>query len=135
MSDVVPSTHRDILTKEGFAHLASIGPDGEPQSHPVWYEYRDGDVLVSTTEGRQKLANVRDDPRVALTIEDPGNPYRYIEIRGTVDSIDQDEDQSFIDSLAQRYLSEETYPWSQPGDERVILVITVLKTNTMGEAA
>ena len=132
MTQSIPESHRDILEKEGFAHLASIGPDGQPESHPVWYAYHDGNVLISTTEGRQKLENVRRDPRVALTIQDPDDPYRYIEIRGTVDSIRTDGDRSFIDSLAKRYLGADEYPWHQPGDERVIIAISPARTNTMG---
>lgn len=135
MSVTIPSGHEDILERTGFAHLASIGPDGEPQSHPVWYEWSDGRLKVSTTEGRQKLANIRRDPRVSATIQDPDDPYRYIEIRGKVDTISDDPESTFIDSLARRYLGEDTYPGHQPGDRRVILAIEPQKVNTMGSSS
>lgn len=127
----IPDSHRDILQREGFAHLASIGPDGEPQSHPVWYEFDGANLRISTTEGRQKLENIRRDGRVAMTIQDPSDPYRYIEVRGRVNTIEPDSRNEFIDSLAARYLDQE-YPWHQPGDRRVIISIKPIKTNTMG---
>lgn len=128
----IATTHEDLLERKGFAHLASIGPDGEPQSHPVWYASRGDRVLISTTEGRQKLRNVQRDRRVSLTIQDPDDPYRYIEVRGRVVDVEDDPDRSFIDSLAQKYLDQPEYPFHQPGDQRRIIVVEPVKSNTMG---
>ena len=123
MSDVIPDSHLDLLEGAGFLHLASIGPDGEPQSHPVWYQLEDGLVKVSTTKDRQKFRNIERDPRVAGTVLDADNPYRYLEVRGRVAKIEEDPEQAFIDVLAKRYLGEDEYPYKQPGDERVVLYI------------
>jgi PPOX class probable F420-dependent enzyme len=120
--DVIPDSHRDLLDAEGFAHLASIGPDGEPQSHPVWYDFQDGQVWVSTTKSRQKHRNVQRDPRVALSILDPKNPYRYLEVRGRV-TVEDDPDKKLIDFLAQKYLGADEYPHKSPSEERVVLRI------------
>ena len=129
---VVPESHKDLLEAKGFAHLASNGPEGAPQVHPVWYDL-DGDrITVSTTKSRQKYRNLQRDPRVALTILDPENPYRYVEIRGRVAEMEDDPDDRFIDRLANKYLGQDTYPWKAPGDERVKIFIEAEKVNTMG---
>lgn len=131
-TDVIPDSHDDLLEAPGFAHIASLGPEGEPQSHPVWYDWRDGELLVSTTKSRQKYRNYQRDPRVAITILDPEQPYRYLEIRGRVTEIEDDPEQAFIDVLAKKYLGTDSYPWRKPGEERVIVHIRPDKANTMG---
>src|SRR5947209_2339924 len=71
-------------------------------------------------------------PRIALSIVDPANPYRYLEIRGTVVEIREDPDLDFINSMAQKYLGQEKYPWHRPGDERVVIVVQPERTTQMG---
>lgn len=131
-ADVIPESHRDILDATGFAHLASLGPEGEPQSHPVWYDFLDGKLRISTTKQRQKYRNVRRDARVAVTITDPEDPYRYLEIRGEVADIEDDPEKKFIDHLAGRYLGEDEYPNKQPDADRVTISIDPQRTATMG---
>lgn len=131
-ADVFPESHRDLLDAKGFAHLASLGPEGEPQSHPVWYDFHDGQLRISTTKDRQKYRNVTRDPRVAVTITDPDDPYRYLELRGRVESIDDDPEKEFIDALAQKYLGEDEYPNKQPDAERVTIAIDAERCATMG---
>ena len=128
MSDsVIPESHADILAKSGFAHVATIGPDGKPQSSPVWYGW-DGSVLsFSQTTGRQKYKNLQRDGVVALSITDPDNAYRYIELRGPV-TIEDDGDNTFINSMAKKYLGQDEYPWHQPGDVRVVVRVTPTHT-------
>ncbi len=130
--DVIPESHADILDKTGLAHLATIGPNGEPQVSPVWYGWDGRYIRVSHTPDRQKYRNVRRDPRVALSITDPDDPYRRIEIRGRVERIDQDPDHAFIDSMAKKYTGADVYTASPPSQQRVILVIAPERANTMG---
>lgn len=100
--------------------MATIGSDREPQSNPVWFA-RDGrHVLFSQVPERQKVKNLRRDPRIALSIMDFDNPQRYLEIRGVVVAIDDDDDYAFVDSLAKRYLGVEKYP-HQPGEQRLMV--------------
>ena len=129
-TSVIPATHEDILTRKGFAHLATISNRGEPQSHPVWYDYRDGEILLSTTRDRQKFRNIAANPRVALSITDPDNPYRYIEVRGTVERVEDDRDRSFIDHLAKNYMGQDEYP--DKSGERVVIHIRPEHAATMG---
>lgn len=128
----IPESHKDILENKGFAHLASLGPDGEPQSHPVWFAWDGSTIQVSTTKDRQKYRNVTNDSRVSVSILDPENPYRYLELRGQVTKVDDDADYSFINSLAKKYMDKDEYPFHQPGDERVIIHIAPEHSATMG---
>ena len=112
------------MKKKGFAHHSSRGPRGEPQSHPVWFEYADGQLLISTGTDRQKYRNIRRDPRVAVSILDPDNPYHYVEVRGRVVEIESDPATAFLDRLARRYLGLDTYPYEKRrAVERVIVHI------------
>lgn len=129
---VIPDTHADLLDSTALAHVATIGPKGEPQNNPVWFGWDGEHIRFSQTKIRQKYKNVQRDARVALSIVDPANPYRYLEVRGTVERIDEDPDRAFINAMAQKYLNQEEYPWHQEGDERVIIVIRPEHTSTMG---
>ena len=129
---MIPDSHRDILEKKGFAHVATIGPDGEPHSSPVWYDWDGEHFLFSQTKTRQKYRYVQRDPRVAVSITDPDNPYRYLEIRGTVEGIDDDEGNAFINAMAKKYIDQDVYPWPQPGDERVVVKVRPDHTTSMG---
>jgi PPOX class probable F420-dependent enzyme len=131
---VVPEKFQDLLEwdTKAYAHVATIGPGGAPQNNPVWFDWDGSRLLFSQTTTRQKLKNVERDPRVALSILDPEDPYRYLEIRGTVVEVQPDPDKAFIDRMAQKYLGEEKYPWSRPGDERVIVVVEPDRTTSMG---
>jgi PPOX class probable F420-dependent enzyme len=126
--------YEDLLAWEtkALAHAATLGPQGEPQNNPVWFDW-DGEFLrFSQTKARQKYRNVQNDPRVALSIVDPKNDYRYLELRGSVVRIDEDPDKAFINRMAKKYIDQDVYPWSQPGDERVVLVIKPEHTSKMG---
>ncbi len=128
----IPASHRDLLDSEALAHIATIGPNGEPESTPVWFGWDGTHVRFSVTKKRQKYRNLTRDPRIALSIVDPANPYRYLEIRGTVARIDEDPNLDFINSMAQKYLKQKKYPWHTPGDERVVVVVEPQRTSQMG---
>ncbi|ACZ43044.1 pyridoxamine 5'-phosphate oxidase-related FMN- binding protein [Thermobaculum terrenum ATCC BAA-798] len=129
---VIPESHKDLLESKALAHVATIGPKGEPQVNPVWFGWDGEHILFSQTKARQKYRNLLRDPRIALSIVDPENPYRYLEIRGRVIRIDEDPDRKFINSMAKKYLGVDEYPWHQPGDERVIIVVQPEHTTHMG---
>ena len=128
----IPDSHKDLLDKSGVLHLASLGPGGEPQVHPVWYEWDGTHLLVSSTRPRQKTKNVERDARVAGSVLDPENPYRYLEVRGTVEAVEPDPTGSLIHRLAKKYLNEDRYPWEEDNSQRVILRIRPAHTNVMG---
>jgi hypothetical protein len=120
---VVPKEREDILTKVSFGHVATIGPNGEPQVNPVWFEWDGEFIKFSQTTTRQKYRNVRRDPRIAISVQDPDDPYRYVEIRGRVERIEDDPDKAFINKMAKKYLGLDEYPWSQQGEQRVVVYV------------
>jgi len=132
MSQSIPEKYRDLFTKRGFGSLATLMPDGSPQVTPVWVDL-DGDlVVVNTAKGRQKDKNMRRDPRVAIAIIDPDNPYRYIEIRGRMAEIVEQGADSHIDKMAKKYLGVDKYPYRQASETRVMFKIKPEHMNTMG---
>jgi PPOX class probable F420-dependent enzyme len=116
----IPSEYLDILQKKSFAHIATLMKDGSPQVTPVWIDY-DGDfILVNSAHGRQKDLNMRRDQRVALSILDPDDPYRGIQIRGNVIEITEEGADDHIDKLSKKYTGIEPYQFREPGEVRVI---------------
>jgi PPOX class probable F420-dependent enzyme len=132
MPSVIPESHRDILESKGIAFVATLGPRGEPQVTPVWFDWDGQYVRFSQTPARQKVRNLRRDPRIALSLPDPGNPYRNLELRGRVVRIEEDRDRVFVDRLAQKYLGQERYPWDPPGTERLEVVVEPEHATTFG---
>jgi len=124
--------YADLLQeKKAFAHLATTMPDGAPQVTPVWVDYRDGKVLVNTAKGRVKARNMQLGSPVALSISDPDNPYRYVQVRGVVSKVHDEGADAHIDFLAKKYLGQDKYPWRRPGEERVIYEIAPDKVQGM----
>lgn len=129
---VIPEGYLDLITGATFAHVATLGPGGEPQSNPVWFDWDGEHIKFSQTTTRQKLRNVNRDPRVALSVIDLGNPYRYLEVRGLVDHIADDPDNDFINAMAKKYIGLDEYPYHQSGDERVVVHVRPQHTTSMG---
>ncbi|MUL40475.1 PPOX class F420-dependent oxidoreductase [Streptomonospora sp. PA3] len=119
----IPADREDILHKRSFAHVATLGPRGEPQANPVWIDWDGENVRFSQTRGRQKYRNLLRDDRISMSVQDPDDPYRYVEIRGRVESIEEDDGNAFIDHLAKRYLDQDRYPWTEPGEERIVISV------------
>lgn len=132
MPNAIPESHRDLLSKPAFANLATLMPDGRPQVTPVWCDYDGECVLVNSARGRQKDRNMRRDPRVSLSIVDPSNPYRYLEIRGKVTEVTEQGAEEHIDKMAKKYLDKDKYPFKQPGEVRVLYKIRPEHFSSMG---
>jgi PPOX class probable F420-dependent enzyme len=129
---IIPEGYEDLLKSTALAHVATLGPHSEPQSNPVWFDWDGEHVKFSQTKARQKYRNLQRDPRIALSIVDPENPYRYLEIRGEVTRVEEDLNIDFISSMAKKYLGLDRYPYHQPGDERVVVFVRPEHTNQMG---
>ena len=132
MPEQIPDGIKDILNKPGYAHLATLMKDGSPQVTPVWYDFDGTHIRINTAKGRLKDKNMRRDKRVALSIQDPDNPYRYLAIRGDVDEITENGADAHIDSLAKKYLGKDRYPFRATGEVRVIYKIRPEKVSTSG---
>jgi PPOX class probable F420-dependent enzyme len=131
-ASAIPNSHADLFQKKAFAHLATLMPDGKPQVTPVWVEFDGRHVIINTAEGRQKDKNLQRDKRVALSLTDPDNPYRYLEVRGTVVERTHSGADANIDALAKKYLGKDKYPFRQPNEIRVIYKIEPQHATTMG---
>src|SRR5439155_20374913 len=99
MPEAIPEKYRDLFIKRAFASLGTVMPDGRPQVTPVWVDLESVQVLINSAKGGQKDRNLRRDPRVALAIIHPDNPYRYLEIRGRVSEITEDGAEPHIDEM------------------------------------
>jgi PPOX class probable F420-dependent enzyme len=116
----IPDKYKDLLEKKTFAHLATVGPDGAPQVTPVWVDYDGTHIRFNTAKGRVKAKNLARNPRVALSIQDPENPYRYMQVRGRIVETTENGADAHIDALAKKYLGKDKYPFRQTGEVRVL---------------
>ncbi|MCX4909588.1 PPOX class F420-dependent oxidoreductase [Streptomyces sp. NBC_00878] len=113
---------RALLDGKNFASVATLGPGGAPQNSVVWFK-REGDTLLfSSTDGRQKVRNLRRDPRVSLSVFDLANPYTSVEIRGTAEVL-PDKDKRLPYELSHKYLGID--PPAEKDDEVRVIVRVV----------
>jgi len=127
----LPEKYKDLFSKKAFGNLGTLMPDGSPQVTPVWVDFDGAHLIVNSAKGRQKDRNMRRDARVAITLSDPENPYRYLEVRGRVVEITESGADSHIDLMAKKYLGMDKYPWRH-GEVRVLYKIQPEHTTTMG---
>ena len=120
MAALLPSSHLDLFEKKAFAYLATHWPEDAMLVNPVWCDYDGTHVLLNSAQGRLKDRMMRRNPAVTLCVVDPDNPYRYLEIRGHVVAMMTDGAEAHVDRLAHKYLGQETYPFRQPGEVRVL---------------
>ena len=132
MSNTIPDKYRDLFEKKAFGQLATLMNDGSPQVTPVWCDFDGKHVRVNSALGRVKDKNVRRNPKVAISLQDPDNPYRYITVRGTVEEITQAGADDHIDALAKKYLGKDKYPGRTPGEVRVIYKIRPDRVSAWG---
>ncbi|WBB71899.1 PPOX class F420-dependent oxidoreductase [Micromonospora sp. WMMD1128] len=98
-----------MLRKPNPAVIATLRPDGQPVSAATWYLWDDGRILVNMDEGRRRLAHLRKDPRVTLTVLDEQGWYTHLSIMGRVTELRDDEGLADIDRLARHYTGD-AYP-------------------------
>ena len=129
----IPESFTDVLSREkkAFAFLALVMKDGTPHVTPVWFDYDGTQIVVNTARGRVKDKILRKHPRVALAIQDPANPYRYIQIRGKVTAETEEGGYEQICALNDKYHGNRNYP-KRPGEVRVTYKILPEKCTTMG---
>ena len=129
----IPEAFNDLLTKKkAFANLATINADGTPQVTPVWFDWDGSRLRINTAKGRVKDKNLRRTPSVALSIIDPDNPYRYVQVKGRVANVTESGADAHIDALSKKYTGQDRYAKRTPGEVRVIFTITPDRVQTMG---
>ena len=124
----IPAAYMDLMQqKKAFANLATVMRDGSPQVTPVWFDYTNGHVRVNTAKGRVKARTLQEGASVAMAIMDPDNPYRYLQIRGKVARATEEGASAHIDSWPRSTWARK-YPFSQPGEVRIMYEIEPLAT-------
>jgi PPOX class probable F420-dependent enzyme len=112
---------RRIIEAPNFASLATLMPDGSPHVSTIWIDHDGDDVLFNTAEGRVKTANIRRDPRVAISVFERSDADEQVVIRGTIVEITRDGADEHIDKLAKKYLGVDDYPWRNPELPRLLV--------------
>ncbi|MFF3853713.1 PPOX class F420-dependent oxidoreductase [Micromonospora sp. NPDC002575] len=112
-----------LLAEPQLAHVATIEPDGSPHVTPVWVDTDGEHIVFNTAKGRQKYNNIQRTPIVAVSVVDKANDFRTLWVKGTAELVEEGAD-AHIDRMAQKYLGQDTYPFRQPGEERVIVRVT-----------
>ncbi|HEY7880990.1 MAG TPA: PPOX class F420-dependent oxidoreductase [Streptosporangiaceae bacterium] len=120
----LPPAARALLDGLNFATVATVQPDGSPQTSVVWIRADGDDLLFSTIKGRRKHANLTRDPRVSVLVLDAGDPYSYCEIRGTAELTD-DPQAELIEELSVKYTGESF--GERPGEQRVAVRVRPAK--------
>lgn len=115
---------RELLEKPNYAVVSTLNQDGSIHNTVVWVSAENGSIAINSAVGRVWPTNLQRDPRVNVLVEETGNPYHFVEIRGTASSSEQgtaaDE---HINALAKKYIDEDEYPYRGPGEQRIKFVI------------
>jgi len=125
----IPESYQDLFRDEAkaYLYLATIMPDGTPQVTPVWFSMDDKYLLINTAEGRTKDLNMQARPNVALVIQDPSDPYRYVQVRGKIAERTTEGADAHIHALSQKYRGKD---WIiPPGEKRLIFKISLDKVS------
>ena len=113
-----------LLQQPNYATISTLNKDGSMHSTVIWISGENGTVAVNSAIGRLWPANLRRDPHIAIVVQENGNPYHFVEIRGTVsETAEGDEADEHINALAKKYIGQDEYPYRQPGEERIKFVI------------
>lgn len=127
----VPLQYIDLLEGNVMAHLATVDGDGCPQVNPVWILWDADTIVMSMLEGTRKLANIQGWPHVALSLLDPEDSNRYLELRGHVTRIERYDDLSLVNLLARKYTGRD-FRGARHGEIRYRVVVTVTSWTAQG---
>lgn len=125
---LIPQSHRALLDQPNIGHLATLRPDGSIQLNDMWFEFDGSNIRFTHTNKRQKYRNLQQNPTMTLSVTDPDDPYRFIEVRGHLAETVPDPTGSYYTALDKRYGSASP---ATPADaaDRVILVMAVDTVN------
>ena len=121
---ILPAGRRHLLEEPLFGHLGTIRPDDTVQVNPMWFEFDGEHVRFTHTTKRQKYRNLQHNPSMALSVVDPDEPVRYIEVAGRLIEVVPDPEGAFYVRLQNRYGNPSTTPPPDKAD-RVILVMSI----------
>lgn len=133
MSTAIAGRAEELLKGKNFAQVATLRGDGAVHVAPVWVDVQDGRPVLNTADGRVWPRNLERDPRVTITVQNMENPYEYVSIRGRVAERTTEGADEHIDRMAMKYLGQESYPFREPGEQRVIFRIEPEHVHVYGE--
>ena len=122
MAQLTPE-QRALFEAPNFAHFVTLMKDGSPQVTPVWVDCDDTHIIINTAEGRTKPRNLSRDNRVALSVLDQENPYKYIQVRGKVVETIHEGARDHIEALCRKYRGPDAQYPHRDGEVRVIVRI------------
>lgn len=116
----IPEKYLDLVSveKKAFASLALTLADGTPQVTPIWFGWDGTHIILNTARGRVKDKVMHRQGKVALLIMDPADPYRYLQIRGSITAETEEGAYDMICDLRVKYRGDRNYP-KNPGEVRV----------------
>lgn len=121
-----------LFTDPNYLFVGTVNSDGSPQVTPVWTDVQDGRIRFNTAIGRVKERNLRRDPRIGMSITARDNPWEKVDVRGrVVDWVEGEEADNHIDDLSEKYTGQRPYPWRNPEERRVIVVIEPERVHEM----
>jgi PPOX class probable F420-dependent enzyme len=122
MASLNDSEVQQLLADPNYAIVSTISKDGSIHSTIVWIDYADGVLAVNSAKGRLWPTNLERDSRITAVVEEKGNPYHFVEIRGTASGSTDGADEH-INALAKKYIGQDEYPYRQPGEQRIKFTI------------
>ena len=119
--DTIPAGYRHLLENPNYGHFGTIRPDDTVQVNPMWFEFDGEHVRFTHTTYRQKYRNLQHNDSFSLSIIDPENPFRYLEVAGRIVDVVPDPEGAFYVRLQNRYGNDSQTPPRDKAD-RVVLV-------------
>lgn len=107
-----------LLRRPLHGWATTVRPDGSLHNTVVWVDVDGDDVIINTAVGRAKDRHLRNDPRLSVSVLDPDNDYHYVSVSGTA-TLEEEGADEVIDRLAKKYLDADSYPFRQPGEQRI----------------
>jgi PPOX class probable F420-dependent enzyme len=123
MSNINDPDVRELLEQPNYAVVSTLNEDGSILSTIVWVDTEDGKVAINSAVGRRWPTNLERDPRATILVQEAGNPYNYVEIRGEAQGTTEGADEH-IDRLAKKFIDQDEYPYRQPGEQRIKFLIS-----------
>ena len=111
--------------------VTTLREDGSPHSTIVWVDVEGDKVSFNTALGRAKPKHLEHDSRASLLMVDPNNAFKWVAVSGPVE-MTQDGADAQIDKLAKKYLGKDEYPWRNPEETRVKVLIEPEKVDATG---
>lgn len=125
-----PDSFNDLLESQILATIATVDGENRPQVNPSWFLFEEGTIWISLTADKKKYWNLKQNPHIALCFIDATNPQRYLEVRGSVGEIEEDEGNATINKIARKYTGAD-FAYGRPGEVRLKAAITPNSWTTM----